>query len=251
MATDITELSVLIADDHGFMLKAISTCLHNLMITKVYQANHGKEALEYIDSHHIDVVITDLEMGPVNGLELLKKIRLGETKLDKNTPVIVLTGHAERPLVEEAVLLDPSDFAVKPINVTDLKKKLERAMEPEADYLKHDNYQSVETDFTTIIENYKQKAATQIEGEMLNVVDLNDRFDDFGEESVRATAPGEKMVTFKTLKSGMVLSRELNFDDCGEPLQLKKGLEVTKGTIDYLHEFATQHGDRIVFVKDS
>jgi len=69
-------LSILIAEDDTYCRKGIETVLNETdRNTIIYQASNGLQALEMLDKHHIDILLTDINMQPINGLELSKEVR--------------------------------------------------------------------------------------------------------------------------------------------------------------------------------
>jgi len=86
---------------------------------------NGKQGLEKFQSRLFSVIITDIRMPGMDGLSMLRRIR----KRDKKIPIIVITGY---PSVDSAVdcLVEGADnYLVKPINLDDLKAKINKAFE--------------------------------------------------------------------------------------------------------------------------
>jgi CheY-like chemotaxis protein len=75
-----------------------------------------------------DCIVTDFNMLPMTGLQLLQAVRTGHTKAPRATPTIILTGHADDHLVAAALALDANAFVVKPVSRTSLLEKIRRAM---------------------------------------------------------------------------------------------------------------------------
>ncbi len=100
--------SILIADDDAAIRDPVSTFLHRLSY-QVYTAEDPEKALKIIDAHHVDVVISDIHMGDMSGLELTQKIR-EKSDID----VMVMTGYHEEYSYEEAVNAGAADFLFKP-----------------------------------------------------------------------------------------------------------------------------------------
>ena len=92
---------------------------------RVTTASDGSEALELLRRETYDVVISDLIMENVGGLELLKQIKEGGIEV----AVILLTGHASIETAIEAVRLGASDYLMKPVNTEELKVRLRKTIE--------------------------------------------------------------------------------------------------------------------------
>ena len=79
----------------------------------VVTANDGEEAIEHLKAQRFDLVITDLVMPRVNGVEVLRAAK----RIDSNFPVIVITGYPSVETVTELVKLGAGDYLRKPFNV--------------------------------------------------------------------------------------------------------------------------------------
>ena len=79
----------------------------------VVTANDGEEAIEHLEAQRFNLVITDLVMPKVNGIEVLRAAK----RLDPNYPVIVITGYPSVETVTELVRLGAGDYLTKPFNV--------------------------------------------------------------------------------------------------------------------------------------
>ena len=120
-----TALSIktLIVDDQQTMRSLIRTSLHALGITQTREAPDGEEGLRSLLSAPCNLVITDFNMPKLDGLGLLRAIRAhGPTS---KTAVIMLTGRADRELVQRAVQFGVNNYLVKPFTVATLKEKIE------------------------------------------------------------------------------------------------------------------------------
>ncbi|MCH9654651.1 MAG: response regulator [Gimesia sp.] len=115
-------MKVLLVDDSGTMRTIQKRCLSKLGIEDVTEAEDGVQALEIYNSGTFDIVLSDWNMPNMDGLQLLKEIRL----LNKEIPIIMITTEAERARVVTAIQAGVSDYLVKPFTPDSLKSKLER-----------------------------------------------------------------------------------------------------------------------------
>lgn len=127
MAVDWTQLKILIADDQRFILGILFHILKELGLKSenIHQATNGDEAAKILASLPIDVAICDINMGPGNGLLLLRDIRTGVAKVPPDLPVIFLTGHSDVATVQMARSLDANGFLVKPVTKKQFQEKIE------------------------------------------------------------------------------------------------------------------------------
>jgi YesN/AraC family two-component response regulator len=89
----------------------------------VYTAENGAEGLKIYRREKPAIVLTDIKMPGIDGLSVLRQIR----EIDPNTAVIVITGHGDTALAEQAVALDAVAFISKPIKKEALDAALEKA----------------------------------------------------------------------------------------------------------------------------
>ena len=121
-------IKTLIVDDQQTMRSLIRTSLHALGITQTREAPDGEEALRQLIAAPANLVITDFNMPKLDGLGLLRAIRAhGPTS---KTAVIMLTGRADRELVQRAVQFGVNNYLVKPFTTAQLKEKLEGVFGP-------------------------------------------------------------------------------------------------------------------------
>jgi len=105
--------SILVVDDNELNRDALS-CLLRLHQYEVAGAGEGQEALSLINTHKYDLVVLDIEMPGLNGLDVLKEIRASRNQTD--LPVIMLTARSHGPDIVEAFTLGANDYLTKPID---------------------------------------------------------------------------------------------------------------------------------------
>ncbi|MCP4393796.1 MAG: response regulator [Alphaproteobacteria bacterium] len=122
MAVD-KNMHVLIVDDYRTMLRIIRNLLKQLGFSNVEEASDGSEALEIL-KHNSDygLIISDWNMEPMTGLELLKEVR-ADGKL-KAIPFIMVTAESKSENVIAAKQAGVSNYVVKPFNAGTLKTKM-------------------------------------------------------------------------------------------------------------------------------
>lgn len=119
-----TEIRVLLIDDEEFFLKVTAETLSDLGCD-VAGAKSGEEGLEKLAGAFFDVVVLDIQMPGMDGIEVLRKLQS-----DRPTQqVIMLSGRATVPKAIESMKLGAFDFLVKPCSVDDLMRVVSRAAE--------------------------------------------------------------------------------------------------------------------------
>ena len=121
MAVDMN-MKILIVDDYKTMLKILGNLLKQLNFSNVEDAKDGTEALQKLRAEKFDMVISDWNMEPMTGIELLKEVR-GDAKL-KHLPFIMITAESKSENVVAAKKAGVSNYIVKPFNAETLKGKI-------------------------------------------------------------------------------------------------------------------------------
>jgi YesN/AraC family two-component response regulator len=111
---------VLIVDDDRVMLRIITNALKGFKELTVITAIHGKEAINLLDKEEIDMVVTDLYMPVLNGLQLLSYMN----KCHPGLPAIVLTGHGSKDIEARVKALGEFQFFEKPLDMNVLSETL-------------------------------------------------------------------------------------------------------------------------------
>lgn len=121
MAVDMN-MNVLIVDDYKTMLRIIRNLLKQLGFNNVDEATDGSDALTKLRQKEYGLVISDWNMEPMTGLQLLREVR-ADDKL-KNLPFIMITAESKTENVIAAKEAGVSNYIVKPFNAATLKAKL-------------------------------------------------------------------------------------------------------------------------------
>ena len=114
-------LEVLYVEDNIDIQDSLGNYLKEIC-KKVYFAKDGIEALNIFKNKNIDVVITDILMPNMNGLELSKRL----FSINKNIPIIITTAYNENDYLLEAINLGISNYLLKPIDIEKLNTILEK-----------------------------------------------------------------------------------------------------------------------------
>ena len=121
MAVD-KAMSILIVDDYKTMLRIVRNLLKQLGFDNVDEATDGAQALEKLRTKNYGLVISDWNMEPMTGYELLKEVR-ADSQL-KSLPFIMVTAESKTDNVVAAKKAGVNNYIVKPFNAATLKTKL-------------------------------------------------------------------------------------------------------------------------------
>ena len=118
-------LKVLLVDDEPFILQGLKILIdwEQEGFEVVKTAANGEEALEYLRGEQVDLIIADIKMPVVTGLELLEKIR-GEKISDAH--FVILSGYADFEYARKAIRYDCTDYILKPVDREELLKVLNK-----------------------------------------------------------------------------------------------------------------------------
>src|SRR5208283_2378223 len=86
----------------------------------LFLAENGKEGLALFELHHPDIVITDIKMPVMDGLEMVERIKT----IDKDVPVILTTAHGEADYLMEAIKVGVDRYLLKPVDMSTLSRTL-------------------------------------------------------------------------------------------------------------------------------
>lgn len=121
-SNQLATISILYVEDEEIIVKAMSRFLKRSIGT-VHVAQNGAEGLELFLQHRPDIVITDIQMPIMNGLEMAAEIR----NIDTEVPIILTTAFNEINYLAEAIELGVDKYIKKPIDYTVLTKAIKKA----------------------------------------------------------------------------------------------------------------------------
>lgn len=117
-------LRVLVADDSDYMRLLLRTMLRGLGIDAVDFVESAEQAVRYLRRAMPDLLITDLKMPGMSGLDLARHVRRSEGSLNPFLSVLMLTGHAGAAEIEAARDAGVNEFLAKPVSVLALGSRL-------------------------------------------------------------------------------------------------------------------------------
>lgn len=115
-------INILIVDDYKTMLRIIHSLLTQLGFNNIDEASDGSMAIRMIKEKKYELIISDWNMKPMTGIELLKNVRANETI--KNIPFLMITAESKIENIMAAKQAGVSNYIVKPFNAETLKTKL-------------------------------------------------------------------------------------------------------------------------------
>lgn len=122
-------VSILLADNDVQISRIVTLNLRDMGFTKVKHVRDAHEALAYINTSPVDILITEWMLKPMDGIELVKHLRLSPNSPNRGIPIIMLTGKGERVDVVTARDVGITEFLVKPFTVQTLYERLEHLID--------------------------------------------------------------------------------------------------------------------------
>ena len=116
---------ILLVEDEEYLLKSLEVFLRNETKYEIFSASNGKEAIEIINSKEIDLILTDLKMPEIGGIELMEYVK----NKSADIPVIAMTAFASLNSAIEALRLGVYDYLIKPYEFDMVLIVINRAIE--------------------------------------------------------------------------------------------------------------------------
>ena len=120
--------NILVIDDEELIIKSLKKLLEKNDFT-VFVAKNGQDALAMSEEENFDLIIADIRMPGMNGVETTQSIynHLDKMKV-KNIPTIFITGYADEEIRKKAESLKPIAYIYKPFEIRDLVNKIKEAL---------------------------------------------------------------------------------------------------------------------------
>ncbi len=134
------KVSVLVVDDSRQIRSLVKNCLMSFGVKKIAEATDGDDAFRKLVEAKPDLVITDWNMPPTSGLELVRRIRHGDDSPDPYVPIIMLTGHTELARVKTARDNGVSSFLAKPMSADSLYKRIVNLVEDHRPFIRSGDF---------------------------------------------------------------------------------------------------------------
>ena len=115
---------VMLADDENLILQGLENIIEweELGLEIVNKASNGQEAIDKFKENPVDIVVTDINMPQVTGLELLKELK----KINSDVKFIILSGYDDFSYAKKAIELGVENYILKPIDEEELEKTRKR-----------------------------------------------------------------------------------------------------------------------------
>ena len=133
-------VKILIIDDNAHIRTMLAGILRAIGINLIIEAGDGAEALQILRTNRIDVVLTDLAMGPLDGIDFVRLLRNSPDSPTQRVPVIMITGHSTMRRIEEARDVGVDEFLTKPLTARGVVHRLQQVIDHPRPYVKSEDY---------------------------------------------------------------------------------------------------------------
>lgn len=140
MDLGLGELKVLLVDDNEHMRAIVGTILKGIGIVNLREARDGSEALEALRTWPADIAIVDFRMEPMDGVDFTRLVRNAADSRNPFLPIIMMTGFADRPRVEEARDSGVTELIVKPVTARAIIDRLNAVVYRPRPFVRTEDY---------------------------------------------------------------------------------------------------------------
>lgn len=133
-------LKILLVDDNHYMRILLAEILRAIGVSRIYEASDGAEGLQMMRDFPIDVVMTDLSMEPLDGIDFVRLLRNSPDSPNQRAPVIMITGHSTLARVHEARDAGVNEFMAKPLNARAVIERLHQVIENPRPFVRSEDY---------------------------------------------------------------------------------------------------------------
>ena len=127
-SVDYDQYNILVIEDQPFVRRTIMQILMQIGFTKIAEADNGETGMQECIRSNPDIIVCDIDMKPVSGLQFLAQLRASAEVKNNRTPVVFLTNHTESEIVKKAMALGVNGFVVKPPSFGALKERVDRLL---------------------------------------------------------------------------------------------------------------------------
>ncbi len=218
---------ILVVDDDEFARRIIVRVLHDLGFEQVIDIGSALTAIRLLETQIFDLIVTDVDMPGMNGLEFVHLIRSGKTHAKSNTRILVLTAHSNTDLLSVGMALDVNGFLVKPVIPAVLDEKITQALTEKMHLHPPLAYQSVMTKVHLLpgrdapAENATRTGAAVILGKT---------------EAVPKLAANVVRIPLHRFHTGMILREDIYAKD--NTLLMRSGQVITEMSINRLNDLS-------------
>lgn len=142
---DFDRVNILLAEDNPFIRSLLVNSLKVLGVGNVFAVEHGGDAIHFLQRvknepmkigvQHIDIVMTNWDMHPIDGMMLMRWIRRHKDSPDRFVPIIMITSYTEPERIVKAREMGVNEILAKPFTINNIGEKLVSIIERPRQYV--------------------------------------------------------------------------------------------------------------------
>ena len=136
----IDQMNVLIVDDDRHMRMLIRNVLFALGVKDVPDASDGKGALSEMENFRPHLILCDLKMEPMGGMEFVRQLRADTNNPSRLAPIIMITAYAELETVAQARDSGVNEFMAKPLSAAAMEKRIQRVLKDPRGFVESEDF---------------------------------------------------------------------------------------------------------------
>lgn len=133
-------LKILLVDDNHHMRVLLAEILRAIGVKHIYEANDGAEGLQMMRGYPVDIVMTDLSMQPLDGIDFVRLLRNSTDSPNQMVPVVMITGHSTQRRVNEARDAGVNEFLAKPLTARGVIERIGQVIDHPRPYVRTQDY---------------------------------------------------------------------------------------------------------------
>lgn len=133
-------LKILLVDDNHHMRLLLAEILKAVGVRHICEASDGAQGLQMIRNHPVDIIMTDLSMQPLDGIDFVRLLRNSPDSPDPLCPVIMITGHSTMQRVQEARNAGVNEFLAKPLTARGVVERINQVIDHPRPYVRSPDY---------------------------------------------------------------------------------------------------------------
>lgn len=133
-------LKILVVDDNQYIRVLLSEILRAVGVNRIHEASDGAKALQMMRDFPIDLVMTDLSMEPLDGIDFVRLLRNSPDSPNQTVPVVMITGHLTVARMHEARDAGVNEFLAKPLTAQGVIRRLHQALENPRPFVRGGGY---------------------------------------------------------------------------------------------------------------
>ena len=133
-------LKILLVDDNHHMRVLLGEILRAIGVKHIFEASDGAAGLQTMKNQPIDIIMTDLSMQPLDGIDFVRLIRRSKDSPNPMCPVIMITGHSTMQRVHEARDAGVDEFLAKPLTAKGVIERMTQVIDHPRPYVRTESY---------------------------------------------------------------------------------------------------------------